>query len=374
MPAAPAPANFTVLQECRWVSPKVSISPGDALRTGKPVEFSSGHASIRFASGAEATLIGPCIFEVKSGNSGFLTLGRLKARAEGPVAKGFTITTGTARVVDAGTEFVAAAAPDGQSRVDVTSGEVTVHLEGVKEPHRLRQGDALSVEAGSSQVLVRIESGDGTAAFKFPTIEPPSDHDYADQASHHASIRLVRGSLHRSGPIPSGPVDRLLDGRGQSQADSPAESVFIDDDGDGALLLDLEQTVAISRINTYSWHEQKGREPQNRVRAVQKYTLYGYCGEAPPSIEGNHEEVGWTRIARVDSDNFLQITRPIDRPAQQACSISGRAGLSGAFAFYFGSWSLRTGPINSGCTIPSPRSSTFTTSSRRGEAWITEGG
>ncbi|PHX71330.1 MAG: hypothetical protein CK548_07035 [Opitutia bacterium] len=66
------------------------------------------------------TLIGPCIFEATSGNGAFLTLGQIKARADTHAAKGFTVSTRTAQVVDVGTEFFAAVAPDGQSRADVT--------------------------------------------------------------------------------------------------------------------------------------------------------------------------------------------------------------------------------------------------------------
>ena len=333
-PSSGAPeivASFVELRDCRWVSVDASAQPGDAISRGQRLELSSGSAVVRFASGAWVTLIGPCIFDATSGNGAFLTLGQIKARADTHAAKGFTVSTRTARVVDVGTEFVAAAAPDGQSRVDVTSGEVYVLLDGVKAPHRLREGDAFSVEAGRAQVMVRIERGDGTAAFRFPTIEPPSDRDYADRTGGRASIRVARGALRTASSIPSGPAELLLDGRGQSAQDSPAESVFLDNNASGALLLDLGQSVSITKINTYSWHQD--RTPENRVRAVQKFTLYGYDGDAPPSTEGNFDEAGWMQVARVNSDDFFRVMQPVDRPAQQACSITAAQRAIGRYRF-----------------------------------------
>ena len=331
-PGEPAAvAQFGALHDVRWVAPNTQFSPGDRLRPGQRVELSAGSAGVIFASGAEVTLLGPCIFEVTSANGGFLTLGQLKAVAATPNSKGFTVRTRTARVVDIGTEFVAAAAADGQSRIDVTSGEVHVHLDGASAPHRLHTGEALSVEAGQTQVLVRIEQGGGTAAFRFPTIEPPSDRDFADRSQGFATMQVVRGGLFLTAPVPSGPPDLLLDGRGQTTPDSPAESVFFGPNDSGALRLDLGRAITISRINTYSWHQSKAVE--NRVRAVQKFTLFGFAGDDPPMFEGAPAEAGWVPIARVDSDDFFRVMQPIDRPAQQACSITGARGTVGRYRY-----------------------------------------
>lgn len=328
--ARPA-ARIVALHECRWVHPGAAARAGDALRRGQVLQLSSGTVELRFASGAEATLFGPAIFEVSSGNGGFLTLGQVKVNAATPDSKGFTVHTRTARVVDVGTEFVTAASADGQSRVDVTSGEVFVHLDRLNSPQRLRTGDALTIEAGQPQVLVRIERGDGTAAFRFPTVEPPSDRDLADRAAARASIRIVRGALHTTALIPSGPVELLLDGRGQSRPNSPAESVYFDNNASGLLLLDLGRCTTLSKINTYSWHQSP--DPENRVRAVQKFTLYGFNGDTAPPLDGVLTENGWVQLARVNSDDFFHVMRPIDRPAQQACSITGTLGTIGRYRY-----------------------------------------
>jgi hypothetical protein len=189
----------------------------------------------------------------------------------------------------------------------------------------------MSVEAGSAQVLVRIEPGDGTAAFRFPTIPPPSRDDIADRSRGLATMKVVRGELFLRAPIPSGPPELLLDGNGQNAPDSPRESVFFGPNDSGALLLDLGQPVTISQITTYSWHQ--SRAAHNRVRAVQKFTLYGFNGDSPPSIETGTSRTGWVPIARVDSDDFFRVMQPVDRPAQQACLIAGANGLIGRYRF-----------------------------------------
>jgi hypothetical protein len=327
-------ARFGALQDCRWVDAKLNVAPGDGVRRGQRVELASGSVEIEFRSGAVATLLGPCIFEVESAMGGFLTLGQMKTRAATPESKGFTVRTRTARVVDLGTEFVTSAGADGLSRVEVTSGEVVVHVVGERTPQHLQQGDALSVEAGSAQVIARIESGDETSAFRFPTIEPPSDRDDADARQGHAVMRLVRGELRKT-PSPgggSGPLEALLDGRAQSSKDAPTESVFMDDGTSGWLQLDLGSAVSITKINTYSWH-QALKEADNRVRAVQQFVLYGFAGDAPPAIAADRVSAGWVPIARVNTDESFQIIERTDRPAQQACSISSTRGTLGRYRY-----------------------------------------
>jgi ferric-dicitrate binding protein FerR (iron transport regulator) len=325
-------ARFGALQDCRWVNAGMRVAPGDGVHRGQRVELSAGRAEVVFGSGAVVTLIGPCVFDAESAKGGFLMLGQIKTLAATPESKGFTVRTRTARFVDVGTEFVAGASADGQSRVDVTSGEVLVHLDGIKAPHRLRKGDALSIEAGSAQVMVRIESGDETPAFHVPSIEPPSDRDYADAKQGHAVMLSTPGARLSGGRGASGPLELLLDGKGQSRADAPEESVFFQDGPAGLLLLDLGQAVTISRINTYSWH-QHGLLAGNRIRAVQKFTLYGFAGDERPAVDGPLTEAGWVPIARVNSDDFFGVVKLLDRPAQQACSISGAHGTIGRYRY-----------------------------------------
>jgi hypothetical protein len=41
----------------------------------------------------------------------------------------------------------------------------------------------------------------------------------------------------------------------------------------------------------------------------------------------------WELLARVDSDDFLRVVQALDRPAQQACSITGVHGALGRYRY-----------------------------------------
>ena len=338
-----AVAHFGPLHPCRWVDGRLAVSPGDPIHAGQRVELASGQVEMRFRSGAVATLMGPCIFEVETENGGFLTLGQIATRADTPESKGFTVRTRTSRVVDLGTEFVTTASADGQSRVEVTSGEVDVHVDGTPSPQRLRKGDVLSVEAGSARVMARIERGDETPSFQFPTIEPPSPADYADVRQGHASLQLVSGMLHQA-PVPtasSGTLDVLTNGQGQSGRDAPMESVFMSDGTAGWLMMDLGSPVQVTRVNSYSWHQDLVHE-DNRVRAVQQYVLYGSAEPLPPPLpDDDASPSGWNQMARVNTDEFFRVIGRADRPAQQASSISSALGTLGRYRYLL--WHLQPG-------------------------------
>jgi hypothetical protein len=129
--------------------------------------------------------------------------GQVRLVAATPESKGFTLLTPTSKFVDIGTGFTATVTPEGLSRVEVSEGEVDVVLEDIKSSPRVRSGETLCIEPGERRVVTRIERGDWTAAFHFPTIEPPSREDYADQTFGHASIRVVQGRLNTyvAGPV-----------------------------------------------------------------------------------------------------------------------------------------------------------------------------
>ena len=170
-------------------------------------------------------------------------IGCLSVRADTPVAHGFTVHSGSASLIDLGTEFHVQAAAEGHSEVYVTVGAVEVRAHPGALSRVLNAGQAAHIETGSSGVVALIEAGRDTPDFVFPTIKPPSDRDYADASQHHASIRVVRGNLAPD----SGPVDLLLDGRGQSTSDAPGESVFFANNQKGRILLDLGSAVTVTR-------------------------------------------------------------------------------------------------------------------------------
>ena len=324
-------ARFDDLQDCRWMVQTTRVRTGDAIQNGQRIELSSGMAEVLFDSGASVKIFGPTIVEPRSNNSAFLMQGQIQLEAETLASKGFTLLTPTSKFVDIGTAFTATVEPDGLSRVDVSKGEVDVVLEGIKSSPRLRAGETLCIEPGERQVMTRIESGDGTAAFRFPTIDPPSSEDYADQALGHANIRVAQGRLktHRGQP---GSAAVLLDGAGQSHQDSPDESAFFEDGSNGCFLVDLGQVISVTKINSYSWHQHETLE-EHRHRALQRFTLYGYSGDQLPDMTLSPRRAGWKRIARVNTDRSFEVHEPLERPAQQACSITAAHGEIGRFRY-----------------------------------------
>jgi len=289
-------------------------------------------------------LYGPGIVRIRSDKAAELVLGRVRARADTVRGHGFTLFTRTASVVDLGTEFDLQAAADGHSAVYVSSGAVEIRAGKSTMARRLVAGQSAEIEPGSAGVVTIIEGGDNTAAFKFPTIEPPSNRDYADASQHHATIRVVEGKLH----VGSGPASILVDGRGQSRPDVCNESAVFDDVGRGKLLMDLGRNVAVQKINTYSWHvfdeaqrfahtyHPKAEDPgaeRRSCRAPQRYTLYGFLGDQPPPTTGDPAAHGWKMICRVNTDEFFSVPPAENRPPQQAVSIQGSGGTVGRYRY-----------------------------------------
>lgn len=328
-------ARFGELVDCRWVDASVRVLPGDAIANGQRIELSAGSVEVLFNTGAKLKLVGPAIVEMRMENSVFLTLGEARLVAETEAAKGFVVETPSSRFVDISTAFTATVSPDGLSRLEVTEGEVDV--EGIGKSSRLKAGETLYVEPGVRRIITRIEPGEGTADFRFPTIPPPSRKDFADQALGNSRIGVVHGKLQLE-PKRSGSASVLIDGVGQAKQDSPSESAFFRARPGGGFLMDLGRSVSINRINTYSWHQHE-RIEEHRERARQRFVLYGYAGDEPPDLEMPPQQSGWTRIARVNSDQFFRVNERLDRPAQQACSISAAEGNIGRFRYLL--WEVR---------------------------------
>jgi len=326
-------AKFVALHDCRWTNSSEQLATGDVIEIGQRIELSAGSAEVLFTTGAKLKIVGPAIVEPRTNNGVFLTMGEVYLVAETPESKGFTVTTPTTQFVDIGTAFHAAVAPDGLSRLEVSEGEVDVVLKGVEVAQRLRAGQSFLVEPGARQVTTRIERGDGTAAFRFATIQPPSREDYADRTRGRATIRVAHGQLKGAA------VDVLLDGVGQSHTDAPQESAFFDSRR-GGFLVDLGKAISINRINSYSWHQHETIE-EHRNRAQQRFTLYGFSGDDLPDATLRPEDAGWTRIARVNSDRFFEVRESLDRPSQQACSITGPDEEIGRYRYLL--WEVRRG-------------------------------
>jgi hypothetical protein len=332
----PVVARLAEVDGVGWVGADAAYAVGDAIRAGEKLELAAGRLRLDFLCGASVWLTAPAIFETESPQSGRLTAGRVQVIASTPEAKGFTIHTRTASVVDLGTEFTAEATLDGRCRVGVTSGEVNVQLASGSAQHLLKAGDVMEVEPGAAQITARIESGDDSPAFRFSSIESPSADDYADRSQGKATIECVKGQLYKGRTKQSGPPELLLDGKGQSQPDAPTESVYFTDGQVGGLVVDLGCVVPVRNVNVYSWHLcmnpgfVRQLRDAHRERAAQNYILYGSSADEPPEVGPEPADSGWTLIARVNSDEYFGLSG-VRRPAQQASSISSARGSLGRF-------------------------------------------
>ena len=325
-------AHIAELKNCRWMHQSEASVEGTPLRVGQRIELSEGQAKVLFNTGAELQLEGPSILEVKGPNAAFLILGSAEVLADSKESQGFTLGTPSSRFVDLGTAFTASVAPDGLSRLEVSDGEVNLIVDHDHQHQLLGAGQAMLVEPGERKILTRIESGDESKDFRFPTIIPPSNQDYADISQGFASASVGRGIL-RSRPNWTVNPKSILDGSGQTNQDSPQESVFFENDvKNGSLLIDLGKAISIAKINSYSWH-QHNRIPEHNDRAQQKFTLFGWPDKELPNLEVPARESGWVRIARVNSEQFFHVKQLDNRPSQQACSIFASKGEIGEYRY-----------------------------------------
>ncbi len=131
-------AQLTRVENASWGSNTLPTTLGSELAPGR-LQLQLGLATIRFHSGAEVVLQGPAELELRDGMHGTLHSGTAVVEVPEP-ARGFTLDTPTASVIDYGTMF--AVTVDSQRKtatVDVLEGEVEVQHATSKTVQRLHQ-------------------------------------------------------------------------------------------------------------------------------------------------------------------------------------------------------------------------------------------
>ena len=93
-PASETPlvARVTGTADCHWADPKTKALDRDGVPLGRKFAMASGCVEITYGMGAKVILEGPCMYEVESPRSGFLSFGKLTARVEakkgtGPIGR-----------------------------------------------------------------------------------------------------------------------------------------------------------------------------------------------------------------------------------------------------------------------------------------------
>ncbi len=322
---APPVARFGTMQEVLWASPEKNYKTGEAIHAGDVLELLSGSAEVVFRSGATTKLEAPAIFKICSAESAFLTYGRIAGEAPGNGSNAFTIQTPTSRVMNFEAEFIVSAEPDGRSHVELKSGEATVHIPGLKEEMHLSKGGIFSTDAVQSGVAVRIETGDGSPAFRLPSIEPPFENPAA-ATSHGAPTARV---LHERPPVDADGLGATGD---RSQGREKADTFLLTARRDGRYFVDLGRLIPVTKINTYSWKSAGSTSRAGATRA-QNFTLYGLASSAAPEAVDPAESGGWQLIAQVNTDSYFAVDTPNTRPDQQACSFTAVSGCLGKFRY-----------------------------------------
>jgi len=115
-------AHLVEARNARWASSTLPTEPGSALAAGR-LSLAEGLARLRFRDGAEVTIEGPAELELITYQLCRLQSGSLVAHVP-PLARGFTVLTQDATLIDHGTDFGINADRDGHASVRVLKGEI----------------------------------------------------------------------------------------------------------------------------------------------------------------------------------------------------------------------------------------------------------
>jgi hypothetical protein len=128
-PGIASVARVTGISECEWPAGEQVLAFGDELAPGQRLKLTKGVVQLTLNTGARVVVEGPVDFVASTPSESTLTSGRLAA-AVPRFARGYTILTPTAEVVDLGTEFGVDVDESGASEVHVFDGDVVARPRG----------------------------------------------------------------------------------------------------------------------------------------------------------------------------------------------------------------------------------------------------
>jgi hypothetical protein len=153
MPGPTSVARATAVVDCEWFDGKSELKFGDQLSPGQRVRLKQGLLQLTFATGAKVVVEGPADFVATTATEATLTEGKIAA-AVPKFARGYTILTPTAEIVDLGTEFGVNVDGQGTSEIHVFDGDVVARPRenGVAQGELLhaRQDQALQFNAANA--------------------------------------------------------------------------------------------------------------------------------------------------------------------------------------------------------------------------------
>jgi hypothetical protein len=179
------------------------------LQAGSELQLEKGIAQITYSNRAVVLLEGPASFTVDSPNSGFLSRGKLTARADSEQSRQFTILTPNARFVDLGTEFGVMIDDKGRSAVAVFAGKVKAEAKLADgrwtTPVSLIKGEAVVCEGAKFTPQVAQRS-DFPALQPLPLPPPSLSFQHWLDVSHDLQSRQDLVAYYDFQPNPSNPT------------------------------------------------------------------------------------------------------------------------------------------------------------------------
>ena len=134
-------ARITGLVDCQWGQDQRHYGFGDVVSNGESVELTDGLLQLTFNSGAKVIIQGPARFVPQSAMLAKLERGKISALVS-ESARGYTVVTPTAEIVDLGTEFAVDVTNDGSTELHVLDGDVLARRR--SESNRV-EGDVIHV-------------------------------------------------------------------------------------------------------------------------------------------------------------------------------------------------------------------------------------
>jgi hypothetical protein len=162
-------ARITVMKDCQWSQSAPQPTKMMSMQAGQKLILEKGIAQITYTNGAVVLLEGPASFTSDSEKSGFLSRGKLTARADTKESRQFAILTPDARFVDLGTEFGVRIDDKGRAAVAVFAGKINAEAKRAdgrwSDPVSLSKGEAALCVGAKFTAQVALRSD-------FPTLQP----------------------------------------------------------------------------------------------------------------------------------------------------------------------------------------------------------
>ncbi len=163
-------------EKCVWYVESENRSKPASFRIGDVLRVTDGKLAITYPHGTKIVLHSPAAYQLLSDMKARMIIGRLTANVS-ETAKGFSVVTPQATVIDLGTEFGVEVNNDGATDFLVFKGEVDIDFhndETSRVPaQRLRMGEAVRLDAIGTKSRIASINGRNYSDFSSDIQERP---------------------------------------------------------------------------------------------------------------------------------------------------------------------------------------------------------